>query len=69
MPSDPSLPLSFAEEHRLRHYAGLVALHLGLTFRCVLLGDFWNASRNHSMAMEAARLAGAEGGTPSRNPS
>jgi hypothetical protein len=51
------LPLSFEEEHRLRHYVGFVALHLGLTFRCIRLGDFRDASRNHAMVMEAFRLA------------
>jgi len=57
---DPSLPLTrlpFQEEHRLRHYAGLFALHVGLATRAITHGDLWNASRNHQMAMEALRLA------------
>jgi hypothetical protein len=49
--------LSFEEAHRIRHYAGLVALHLGLVVRAITIGDIWYAARNQRMVDEAFRLA------------
>lgn len=54
---DDVLPLTPEETHRLRHYTGLTALHIGFAVRSVMAEDFWNAARNHEMAMEAMRLA------------
>jgi hypothetical protein len=56
-PPETEPGLSPAQAHRLRHYAGLTALHIGLALRSLHLGNFRLAAQNHAMAMEAMRLA------------